>query len=81
MIENLNLFKQLELPMLLDIIKRELPMLRIVHRIHLRLQNSAGSLELSSIFEAMPEQRKIKYKSEANNTMRYPGNTIFAIIK
>ena len=55
--------------MLLNIIKREsseacsrgIRVLYIVHWIHLRLQNSAGNLQLSSIFKAiMPQQRKIK---------------------
>ena len=46
--------------MLLDLIKRELRVLCIVQRIHLRLQNSGENLQLSSIFKAMPQQRKIK---------------------
>ena len=59
-IDNLNLFKLLELSVLLDLIKRELRVLCIVQRIHLRLQNSGENLQLSSIFKAMPQQRKIK---------------------
>ena len=53
--------------MLLDIIKRELTSLLLwrkgamyVHQIHLRLQNSVGNLQLSSIFKAVPQQRKTK---------------------
>ena len=34
------------------------------------------SLQLSSIFKAMVEQRKIKEKSEANNSVSYPVNPI-----
>ena len=50
----------------LEKIKRELGslprgvgVLCIVHWIHLRLQNSVGNLQLSSIFKAMPQQRKM----------------------
>ena len=50
----------------LEIIKRELTACCrgigvpcIVHRIHRRLQNSAENLQLSSIYKAMPQQRKM----------------------
>ena len=55
--------------MLLDIIKRERELTSLLpwhkgamyrHRTHLRLQNSSGNLELSSIFKGMSQQRKIK---------------------
>ena len=71
LIANLNLSQSLELAVLLEITKREqeeqedlhrvnkLALVCIVHRIHLRLQDSARNLQLGSIFKAMSQQKKM----------------------
>ena len=65
--------------MLLDIIKREREReLTSLFSWHMSgiYHSLDPSLQLNSIFKAIAEQRKIKEKSEANNTVSYPGNPI-----